>query len=115
LVGGSCGLGTAIAKRLAQDRAAAALTYSASPARTDEIVRAIEAARGSARDVSKQRGEHVMPPVPVTLVEGVFSTEQKHEIAAALIDVTVLVPHIEVPDRRCDRRDRLFAPRRKQE
>ena len=56
-----------------------------------------------------------MPPVPVTLVEGVFSTEQKHEIAAERIDVTVLVPHIEVPDRRCDRRDRLFAPRRKQE
>ena len=56
-----------------------------------------------------------MPPVPVTLVEGVFSTEQTHEIAAELIDVTVLVPHIEVPDCRCDRRDRLFAPRRKQE
>lgn len=48
VTGGSRGIGAAIAKRLAADGAAVALTYSASAGRADEVVRAIEAAGGRA-------------------------------------------------------------------
>jgi 3-oxoacyl-[acyl-carrier protein] reductase len=48
VTGGSRGLGAAIAKRLAADGAAAALTYTSSPQKGDEVVRAIEAAGGRA-------------------------------------------------------------------
>jgi 3-oxoacyl-[acyl-carrier protein] reductase len=44
VTGASRGLGAAIAKRLAADGAAVAITYSASPAKAEEVVRAIEAA-----------------------------------------------------------------------
>src|SRR2546426_2907860 len=46
VTGGSRGIGAAIAKRLAADGAAVALTYSASPAKADEVVRSIKAAGG---------------------------------------------------------------------
>lgn len=46
--GGSRGIGAAIAKRLARDGAAVALTYSASASAALEVVRAIEAAGGRA-------------------------------------------------------------------
>src|SRR5260370_1799450 len=39
VTGGSRGIGAAIAKRLAADGAAVTLTYSASPAKADEVVR----------------------------------------------------------------------------
>jgi len=48
VTGGSRGIGAAIAKRLATDGAAVALTYSASPAKADEVVRSITAAGGKA-------------------------------------------------------------------
>ena len=48
VTGGSRGIGAAIAKRLAADGAAVALTYSASPAKADEVVRFIKAAGGKA-------------------------------------------------------------------
>src|SRR5438132_9621363 len=48
VTGGSRGIGAAIAKRLAADGAAVALTYSASPAKADEVVRSIEASSGKA-------------------------------------------------------------------
>ncbi|MFN6499512.1 MAG: 3-oxoacyl-ACP reductase family protein [Nostoc sp. DedQUE01] len=48
VTGGSRGLGAAIAKRLADDDAAAALTYTSSPQKADEVVRAIESAGGKA-------------------------------------------------------------------
>src|SRR5258706_11530381 len=46
VTGGSRSIGAAIAKRLATDGAAVALTYSASSAKADEVVRSIEAAGG---------------------------------------------------------------------
>ncbi len=46
VTGGSRSIGAAIAKRLAADGAAVALTYSASPDKADEVVRAIEVAGG---------------------------------------------------------------------
>src|SRR6266481_2302745 len=48
VTGGSRGIGAAIAKRLAADGAAVALTHSASPAKADEVVRSIKAAGGKA-------------------------------------------------------------------
>lgn len=48
VTGGSRGLGAAIAKRLADDGAAVALTYTSSPQKADEVVRDIEAAGGKA-------------------------------------------------------------------
>jgi NAD(P)-dependent dehydrogenase (short-subunit alcohol dehydrogenase family) len=48
VTGGSRGIGVAIAKRLAADGAAVALTYSASPAKADEVARSIKAAGGKA-------------------------------------------------------------------
>ncbi|MGJ5633054.1 3-oxoacyl-ACP reductase family protein [Nostoc sp. CALU 1950] len=48
VTGGSRGLGAAIAKRLAQDGAAVALTYTSSPQKADEVVLAIKAAGGQA-------------------------------------------------------------------
>ena len=48
VTGGSRSLGAAIAKRLAADGAEVALTYSASPDKADEVVRAIEDADGKA-------------------------------------------------------------------
>jgi 3-oxoacyl-[acyl-carrier protein] reductase len=48
VTGGSRGIGAAIAKRLAADGAAVALTYTSAPAKADEVVRDIEAAGGRA-------------------------------------------------------------------
>jgi 3-oxoacyl-[acyl-carrier protein] reductase len=48
VTGGSRSIGAAIAKRLAAEGASVALTYSASPAKADEVVRAIETAGGKA-------------------------------------------------------------------
>src|SRR5438876_222595 len=48
VTGGSRSIGAAIAKRLAGDGAAVALTYSASPAKADEVVRSIKTAGGKA-------------------------------------------------------------------
>ena len=48
VTGGSRGIGAAIAKRLAQDGAAVALTYVSGQAQAEEIVRSIEAGGGRA-------------------------------------------------------------------
>jgi len=48
VTGGSRGLGAAIAKRLAHDGAAVALTYTSSPQKADEVVRNVEASGGKA-------------------------------------------------------------------
>src|SRR6516164_1468334 len=48
VTGASRSIGAAIAKRLAADGAAVAITYSSSPAKADEVVREIQAAGGKA-------------------------------------------------------------------
>src|SRR5260221_12289300 len=48
VTGGSRGIGAAIARRLAADDAAVALTYSSSSAKADAVVRSIKAAGGKA-------------------------------------------------------------------
>jgi NAD(P)-dependent dehydrogenase (short-subunit alcohol dehydrogenase family) len=47
VTGGSRGIGAAIAKRLARDGAAVAITYAHAQQKADEVVHVIEAARGS--------------------------------------------------------------------
>src|SRR5260370_12107200 len=48
ITGGSRGIGAAIARRLAEDGAAVAVTYNASPEKAEVVVREIEAAGGPA-------------------------------------------------------------------
>ena len=48
VTGGSRGIGAAIAKRLAQDGAAVAITYASAQPKADEVVRAIESGGGRA-------------------------------------------------------------------
>ena len=48
VTGGSRGIGAAIAKRLAADGAAVALTYSSGQQKADEVVRAIQKSGGRA-------------------------------------------------------------------
>src|SRR3954471_17661522 len=48
VTGGSRGIGAAIARRLASEGAAVAVTYNASPERADEVVREINAGGGRA-------------------------------------------------------------------
>ena len=57
VTGGSRSIGAAIAKRLAADGAAVALTYSTSPERAAEVVRAIETAGGKALAVRADAGD----------------------------------------------------------
>jgi 3-oxoacyl-[acyl-carrier protein] reductase len=48
ITGGSRGIGAAIARRLARDGAAVAVTYNASPEKAEEVVRGVETAGGRA-------------------------------------------------------------------
>jgi 3-oxoacyl-[acyl-carrier protein] reductase len=57
VTGGSRSIGAAIVKRLAADGAAVALTYSTSPERAGEVVRAIETVGGKALAVSADAGD----------------------------------------------------------
>lgn len=56
VTGGSRSIGAAIARRLAADGAAVALTYSASPDKAADVVRAIEAAGGRALAIQADSG-----------------------------------------------------------
>lgn len=56
VTGGSRSIGAAVAKRLAAEGAAVAITYSSSPAKADEVVRAIEAAGGKALAIQADAG-----------------------------------------------------------
>ena len=66
VTGGSRSIGAAIAKRLAADGAAVALTYSTSPERAAEVVRAIETAGGKALAVRADAGDVAAVKAAVT-------------------------------------------------
>jgi 3-oxoacyl-[acyl-carrier protein] reductase len=57
VTGGSRSIGAAIARRLAADGAAVALTYSSSPARAAEVVATIEATGGRALAIAADAGD----------------------------------------------------------
>src|SRR5262245_270510 len=51
VTGGSRGIGAAIAKRLAADGAAVAITYTSAPGKADEVVNTIKTAGGQAQAI----------------------------------------------------------------
>jgi 3-oxoacyl-[acyl-carrier protein] reductase len=72
VTGGSRGIGAAIAKRLAADGAAVALTYSASPARAEEVVREIEAGGGKGLAVKADAADAEAVRLAVAKTVGAF-------------------------------------------
>jgi 3-oxoacyl-[acyl-carrier protein] reductase len=57
ITGAGTGIGAAIAKRLASDGAAVAITYTSAPQKADEVVRAIEAGGGRATAIKADSGD----------------------------------------------------------
>jgi NAD(P)-dependent dehydrogenase (short-subunit alcohol dehydrogenase family) len=72
VTGGSRSIGAAIAKRLAADGAAVAITYSASPEKAGEVVRAIETAGGRAFPIRADAGNPDAVRAAVTKTVDVF-------------------------------------------
>jgi len=72
VTGGSRSIGAAIAKRLAADGAAVALTYSASPGKADEVVRSIEAAGGKALAIKADAADTEAVRLAVAKTVGAF-------------------------------------------
>ena len=74
VTGGSRGIGAAIAKRLAADGAAVALTYSASAAQADEIVHSIKAAGGKALAIKADAADTEAVRLAVAKTVGTFGS-----------------------------------------
>src|SRR6266852_891060 len=72
VTGGSRSIGAAIAKRLATDGAAVALTYSASPGKANEVVRSIEAAGGKALAIKADAADTEAVRLAVAKTVGAF-------------------------------------------
>src|SRR6058998_4014413 len=72
VTGGSRSIGAAIAKRLAADGAAVALTYSASPDKANEVVRSIEAAGGKALAIKADAADTEAVRLAVAKTIGTF-------------------------------------------
>src|SRR5213594_5115626 len=82
VTGGSRSIGAAIAKRLATDGAAVALTYSASPDKANEVVRSIEAAGGKALAIKADAADTEAVRLAVAKTIGAFEG----------IDILVKIP-----------------------
>src|SRR5258705_5936753 len=72
VTGGSRSIGAAIARRLAADGAAVALTYSASAAKADEVVRSIKAAGGKALAIKADAADTEAVRLAVAKTVGTF-------------------------------------------
>ena len=72
VTGGSRSIGAAIAKRLAADGAAVAITYSTSPGKAGEVVRAIETAGGRAFPICADAGDPDAVRAAVSKTANVF-------------------------------------------
>jgi 3-oxoacyl-[acyl-carrier protein] reductase len=74
VTGGSRSIGAAIAKRLAADGAAVAITYSASPGKAAAVVKDIEAAGGRAIAIHADAGDPAAVRAAVTKTEETFGS-----------------------------------------
>src|SRR5205809_4555299 len=72
VTGGSRNIGAAIAKRLATDGAAVALTYSASPGKANDVLRSIEAAGGRALAIKADAADTEAVRLAVAKTIGTF-------------------------------------------
>lgn len=72
VTGASRGIGAAIAKKLAEDGASVAITYSASPAKADDVVAAIKAAGGKAIAIKADAGDETAVRKAVNDTVGTF-------------------------------------------
>ena len=72
VTGGSRSIGAAIAKRLAADGAAVALTYSASPEKAQEVVRSIEGAGGRALAIKADAADSEAVRLAIAKTVGAF-------------------------------------------
>jgi len=72
VTGASRSMGAAIAKRLAADGATVAITYSSSPAKAEEVVRAIETAGGKARAIQADAADEKAVRAAVTETVAAF-------------------------------------------
>src|SRR5881394_3512683 len=72
VTGGSRSIGAAVAKRLAADGAAVALTYSASPGKADGVVRSIESAGGKALAIKADAADTEAVRLAVAKTIGTF-------------------------------------------
>jgi 3-oxoacyl-[acyl-carrier protein] reductase len=72
VTGASRSIGAAIAKRLATDGAAVAITYRSSPAKADEVVRAIETAGGKALAIQADAADEKAVRAAVTKTVATF-------------------------------------------
>src|SRR5882724_4642877 len=72
VTGGSRSIGAAIAKRLATDGAAVALTYNASPDKANEVVRSIETAGGKALAIKADAADTEAVRLAVAKTIGTF-------------------------------------------
>lgn len=103
VTGGSRSIGAAIAKRLANDGAAVALTYSNSPDKADEVVRAIQAADGQALAI---RADAVDAAAVRAAVAETVKTFGRLDILVNNAGVAVLAP---IDDFSMEDFDRLVA------
>ena len=89
VTGASRGIGAAIAKRLAEDGAAVALTYTSSPEKADEVVRAIESADGRALAI---RADSADPEAVKSAVAETVKVFGRLDILVNNAGVAVLAP-----------------------
>ncbi|SAK81742.1 short-chain dehydrogenase/reductase SDR [Caballeronia pedi] len=103
VTGGSRSIGAAIAKRLAQDGAAVALTYSASPERAAEVVGEIEAAGGRALAIQADSGE------PSAVRAAVAATVEKLGGIDILVNNAGMAINAPIKDYRFEDFERMLA------
>jgi 3-oxoacyl-[acyl-carrier protein] reductase len=103
VTGGSRGIGAAIARRLAAEGSAVAITYNASPAKADEVVRAIASSGGKALAI---QADSVDAKAVAAAVERTVSELGGLDILVNNAGIATMAPIDSFP---LDEFDRIFA------